>query len=312
MNIDTRSKFRHLVIFIEVARQGSLAKASHKLAISQPALSKALKELEGLLSARLFVGGKTGAALTDAGIAFMRYAAPSIQALREGINSMQSGEHEPVAIRLEVLSTVESILVPDVICRLHASYPALVVSVTTGPSAYLLSLLRMGGLDLVVGRMTGSPEILGLSFEHLYCEPMTIVMRAGHPLLTGDSSHAFPEDFPHILPLAGTTIRKFADSLFVQHGIQAPRQRLETLSLTLSRRYVQCSDAAWIAPFDAVRQDVKRGELVELDLGIREQGGSVGLCSNPVLPLSTAAQWFVEALQKVGLDYKTSILRSPR
>ncbi len=304
MNIDTRIKFRHLVCFLEVARQGSLAKASDKLAISQPALSKTLKELEGLLSASLFVRSKSGAALTEAGVAFMRYAGPSVQALREGVNSLRSGEHEPVAVRLGVLSTVESLLVPEVICRLHARHPALVVSVATGPSAYLLSQLRLGELDLVVGRMTDSPQILGLSFEHLYSESMTLVVREGHPLLASTDSRGSLEDFPLVLPLAGTTIRKFADSLFVQHGINPPRQRLETLSLTLSRRYVQCSDAVWIAPFDAVRQDLTGGELVELELGIREPGGSVGLCSNPALPLSIAAQWCVDILREVGQAYR--------
>jgi LysR family transcriptional regulator, pca operon transcriptional activator len=307
VNIDTRIKFRHLLCFLEVARQGSLARASDKLAISQPALSKTLKELETLLSASLFVRSKSGATLTEAGVAFMRYAGPCVQALREGVNSLRSGEHEPVAVRLGVLSTVESLLVPEVIRRLHARHPALVVSVATGPSAYLLSQLRLGELDLVVGRMTDSPQILGLSFEHLYSESMTLVVREGHPLLSPSGTRPSLEDFPLVLPLAGTTIRKFADSLFVQHGIEPPRQRLETLSLTLSRRYVQCSDAVWIAPFDAVRQDLIRGEFVELELGIREPGGSVGLCSNPALPLSIAAQWCVDVLREVGQAYREGL-----
>jgi LysR family pca operon transcriptional activator len=304
VNTDTRIKFRHLLCFLEVARQGTLAKAADRLAISQPALSKTLKELETLLAARLFERSKSGATLTEAGIAFMRYAGPSVQALREGVNSLRSGEHEPVTVRLGVLSTVESLLVPEVICRLHARHPALVVSVATGPSAYLLSQLRLGELDLVVGRMTDSPHILGLSFEHLYSESMTLVVRAGHPLLTESDLCARVGDFPLVLPLAGTTIRKFADSLFVQHAITPSRQRLETLSLTLSRRYVQCSDAVWIAPFDAVRQDLSRGELVELELGMREPGGSVGLCSNPALPLSVAAQWCVDVSREVARDYR--------
>ena len=302
MNIDTRIKFRHLLCFLEVARQGSLAKASDKLAISQPALSKTLKELETLLAASLFVRSKRGAALTEAGVAFMRYAGPCVQSLREGVNSLRAGEHAPATARLGVLSTVESLLVPEVIRRLHHQHPALVVSVATGPSAYLLSQLRLGELDLVVGRMTDSPNILGLSFEHLYSESMTLVVRDGHPLLS--TKGLALDDFPLVLPLAGTTIRKFADSLFVQHGINPPRQRLETLSLTLSRRYVQCSDAVWIAPFDAVRQDLNRGELAELQLGIREPGGSVGLCSNPTLPLTMAAQWCVDALREVGKSYR--------
>ena len=45
MNIDTRIKYRHLVCFLEMARQGSLARAADVLAVSQPAMSKTLKEL---------------------------------------------------------------------------------------------------------------------------------------------------------------------------------------------------------------------------------------------------------------------------
>jgi LysR family pca operon transcriptional activator len=304
LNIDTRIKFRHLVCFLEVARQGSLARACDKLAISQPALSKTLKELESLLDATLFERGKKGSTLTEAGVAFLRYAGPSVQSLREGVNSLRSGVHEPITVQLGVLSTVESLLVPEIVCRLHDRHPALVVSVVTGPSAYLLSQLRVGELDLVVGRMTDSPLILGLAFEHLYSESMTLVVRAGHPVLAEPLGHKNLEDYPLVLPLAGTTIRKFADSLFVQHGITPSRQRLETLSVALSRRYVQCSQAIWVAPFDAVRQDLRQGDLVELDLVMREPGGSVGLCTNPALPVTTAAQWCVDALREVGQEYR--------
>ncbi len=307
MNIDTRIKFRHLVCFLEVARQGSLARACDVLSISQPALSKTLKELETLLQTTLFVRSKTGAALTEAGVAFMRYAGPSVQALREGVNSLRSGEHETVTARLGVLSTAESLLVPEVVGRLHEQHPALIISVMTGPSAYLLSQLRVGELDLVVGRMTDSPQILGLTFEHLYNESMTLVVRTGHPLLAVPLKPERLADFPLVLPLAGTTIRKFADSLFVQCGVQPPRQRLETLSLTLSRRYVERSDAIWIAPLDAVLQELHNGTLVELDMGVREPGGSVGLCSNPAVPLSRAAQWCVDEFRMVGETYRQMV-----
>ncbi|WP_341963787.1 pca operon transcription factor PcaQ [Pseudomonas sp. RC10] len=307
MNIDTRIKFRHLVCFLEVARQGTLARASQKLAISQPALSKTLKELESLLCASLFTRSKSGAALTDAGQAFLRYAAPCVQTLREGVSSLRTGVHGAPEVRLGALSTVESLLMPELVCRLHEAHPTLVINVVTGPSAYLLSRLRGGEIDLVIGRMTDSPQIQGLSFEHLYNESMTLVVRPGHPLLAPDADLSTLEHFPVVLPLAGTTIRKFADSLFVQHGIQSPKQRLETLSLTISRRYVSCSDAVWIAPYDAVRQDLRSGELAELQLGIREPGGSVGICSNPTMPLSPMAQGCVEALREVSRAYCESM-----
>lgn len=298
MNIDNRIKYRHLLCFLEVSRQGSLARAGEALAISQPAVSKTLKELEELLGTSLFERSRNGVTLTAAGSAFLRYAGPSVQALREGVRSLRAGEHEAGIVRLGALSTVESSLLPDVVARLHAQHAALVVSVMSGPSAYLLGLLRAGEVDLVVGRMTDSPLIEGMSFEHLYSESMTLVVRPGHALLSG-----LPEllgEFPVVLPLAGTTIRRYADSLFVQLGLSAPPRRLETLSIALSRHYVLNSDAVWVAPLDAVRQDLAQGDLMELDLGLKEPGGSVGICSNPALPPTLAAQWCVEALREVA------------
>lgn len=55
---------------------------------------------------------------------------------------------------------------------------------------------------------------------------------------------------------------------------------------------------------DAVLLELKGGTLVELDMGIREPGGSVGLCSNPALPLTRAAQWCVDELRTVGAAYR--------
>lgn len=129
MNIDNRIKFRHLLCFLEVARQGSLARAANELAISQPAVSKTLKELEEILASRLFERSKQGVTPTAAGLAFLRYAGPSVQALQEGVRSLRSGEHEAGVVRLGVLSTVESSLLPDVVRRLHQAHSALVISV---------------------------------------------------------------------------------------------------------------------------------------------------------------------------------------
>ncbi|CDF83715.1 pca operon transcription factor PcaQ [Pseudomonas knackmussii B13] len=304
MNIDSRIKFRHLQCFLEVARQGSRARAAARLAVSQPAVSKTLKELEEVLAAQLFERGKGGAVLTEAGMAFLRYAGPCVQALREGVESLRGGEYQASSARLGVLSTVEGAFLPEVVRRLHERHSALVVSVVTGPSAHLLSQLRVGELDLVVGRMTDSPQIQGLTFEHLYNEPLTLVVRAGHPLLDKPFDTAALEDFPMVLPTAGTTIRKRIDSLFVEHGLRLPQRRLETLSLSLSRRYVDDSDAVWVAPTDAVRAALRKGELAELAPQLQEAGGSVGICSNASLPLSLGAHWCQEVLREVGREYR--------
>jgi len=60
----------------------------------------------------------------------------------------------------------------------------------------------------------------------------------------------------------------------------------------------------WVAPRDAVLIDLGRGELVELDLGVREPGGSVGLCRNAALEQSVPGQWVCEVLREVAGQYR--------
>ncbi|MCC6075260.1 pca operon transcription factor PcaQ [Pseudomonas sp. GCM10022188] len=306
MNIDNRIKFRHLVCFLEIARLRSFARAADSLAVSQPAISKTLKELEGILDHQLFERGKSGVVLTAAGETFLRYAGPCVQSLRDGVGVVRGSEPQGGEVRVGALSTVESRLLPEVIARLHRRHGALAIQVAGGSSAQLLAQLKVGELDLVVGRMTDSPEIQGLIFEHLYSESMTLVVRAGHPLLGiaeragGAEALARLADYPRVLPPAGTTIRKYADSLFVQWGVPPAAQCLETLSIALGRRYVLDSEAIWVAPQDAVSHDLAEGLLKELALGIREPGGSIGICTSSARPLPAAAQWFCAALREVA------------
>ncbi|GLZ27617.1 HTH-type transcriptional regulator GbpR [Pseudomonas oleovorans subsp. oleovorans] len=307
MTLDNRIKLRHLTCFLEIARQGSLARAASVLAISPPAVSKTLSELEEYLGASLCERSKSGVVLTRAGQSFLRYAGVSMQALREGVRSLGNGAHEAASVRLGALSTVESAFLPEVVHRLHAQHEALQVSVIGGPSAHLLGLLRVGELDLVVGRMTESPLIEGLAFEHLYHEPLILVVRPEHPLLGAPVQAQVLEQYPVVLPQADTTIRRDAESLYVQCGASLPQQRLETLSIALSRRYVLLSDAVWVAPRDAVLLDLERGEVVELDLGFKEPGGSLGICSNPTRTPSVGTQWCIEQLREVAEEFRVRL-----
>ena len=63
--IDGRIKFRHLQCFLAVAQHATLQKAAVALSISQPAVSKTIKELEEILKIRLFARGRRGAEMTQ-------------------------------------------------------------------------------------------------------------------------------------------------------------------------------------------------------------------------------------------------------
>ncbi|SFU81404.1 pca operon transcription factor PcaQ [Halomonas korlensis] len=302
--LNARIKLRHLQAFLEVARHRSFARAADRLAITQPGMSKTIKELEEILGTALFERTSRGVALTQAGLTLLRHAGPAIRALEEGVNALGEVRTTIRWLRVGALSTVESRLLPEAIRRWQqAEAVEAGVNVVTGPSAFLLSRLRRGELDLVVGRMTEAREIRDLAFEHLYYERLILVVRVGHPLAEDEPLEAHRlEGYPWVLPPPQTTLRQQVDSFCVRHSLRPPGRQLETLSLPLSHRYTLASDAVWVAPEEAVRDALDEGRLCELSLPLEQQGGSVGLCTNTSMEPSLALEDFCETLRKVAAD----------
>ncbi|MFY0991725.1 pca operon transcription factor PcaQ [Halomonas sp. C05BenzN] len=300
--LNARIKLRHLQAFLEVARQRSFARAADRLAITQPGMSKTIRELEEILGTALFERSARGVALTQAGLTLLRHAGPAIRALEEGVSALGETRDAIRWLRVGALSTVESRLLPEAIQRWQqAEAGETGVNVVTGASAFLLSRLRRGELDLVVGRMTEAREIRDLTFEHLYYERLVLVVRAGHPLAGVEPLEARRlEDYPWVLPPPRTTLRQQVDSFCVRHSLHLPGHQLETLSLPLSHRYTRSCDAVWVAPEEAVREALVDGRLCELALPLERQGGSVGLCTNTSLEPSLALEGFCETLREVA------------
>lgn len=300
--LNARIKLRHLSAFLEVAKRRSFARAAEALAITQPGISKAIRELEEILETPLFERLPQGVALTQAGLTLLRHAGPALRALDEGVSAVGDSHRGARWLRVGALSTVESRLLPLAIARWHAQSDTC-ISVVSGPSAYLLSQLRLGALDLVVGRMTEAREIGDLHFEHLYYEPLVIVARRDHPLAGATAvTGAELTQYAWALPPPQTALRQQVDSFCVRHAISPPSVLLETLSLPVSHRYTLESDALWIAPREAVVEALANGELSELALPLEAHGGSVGMCTNVSMAPSLTREAFSETLREAAAE----------
>ena len=82
-------KFHQIRAFVEVARQGSIRGASRVLNLSQPALTKSIKELEEELGAELFERKGRNIKLTKYGEIFQPYVQKTISSLEEGISTLK-------------------------------------------------------------------------------------------------------------------------------------------------------------------------------------------------------------------------------
>jgi LysR family pca operon transcriptional activator len=136
---DNRTRFRHLQGFLAVAQHRRVRMAADALSITQPALSKTLRELEVTLGAQLFQRDKKGMILTRSGEVFLQHAAESVASLRRGVDSIRmavsKGGYGVVA---GALPNVATELMPLVVSRFKQHAPETIVRVLTGENAILL------------------------------------------------------------------------------------------------------------------------------------------------------------------------------
>ena len=296
-----RINFRHLQCFLETSRRGSVGKAEVSLSITRPAASKTLRELEEVLGVKLFDRCKREISLTRFGDVFLRYASTSVTALKQGVDSIaQARTEDAFKIRIGALPTSAAGIMPQAIKLYKDSGMNTIVEVITGANEVLLSQLRIGDLGLVVGRLA-EPELLhGLSFENLYSEYISIVVRSNHPLVRQDNKFELEQLSEHtiIYPNKSSIIRPYVDRFFISNGINTFKDKVETVSMAFGRSYTLTTDAVWIISFGVVAQDLKGALLVELPIDTSEVIGSSGITTRTDLPPNIETQFLMQAIRE--------------
>lgn len=295
--LDPRVKLRHLRTFVEVARRGSVGQAAEALAVTQPAVSKTLKELEAILGARLMERSRAGVVLTPIGEMFLHYAGASIAALVQGLDGIAHARMEGDQIlAIGALPSVAALLVPDAVAAFKQAARNVTPKIVGGPNPYLLDLVRDGELDLVVGRLGAPDSMTGLSFSHLYSERIAAVVRPGHPLLASRDIGQIV-DYTVMFPDKGAAIRELAEKLLITNGIGRLPDRIETVEPTFGRLYVRRSDAVWFISHGVVALDLAEGALVELPFDVEQTLGPVGLTVRAEIAMTPAMTLFAGILR---------------
>ncbi|KQW61710.1 MULTISPECIES: pca operon transcription factor PcaQ [unclassified Ensifer] len=304
--VNARVKFRHLQTFVEVARQKSVMKAAELLHVSQPAVTKTIRELEEVLGVAVFEREGRGIKITRYGEVFLRHAGAALTALRQGLDSVsQERSGDGVPVRIGALPTVSTRIMPKAMSLFLKEDTGARIKIVTGENAVLLEQLRVGDLDLVVGRLAAPEKMTGFSFEHLYSEQVVFAVRAGHPLLSGaQSAFAHLGDYPVLMPTRASIIRPFVEHFLIANGIPGLPNQIETVSDAFGRAFVRASDAIWIISAGVVASDIEDGTLAVLPIDTSETKGPVGLTmradSIPSLPLSILMQTIREAAAAIA------------
>lgn len=277
--MDSRIKFRHLQTFIEVARQKSVGKAADVLSVTQPAVTRTIRELEDYLGAALFEKEGRGIRISPFGEVFLKHAGESIAAVRRGVDSIAQAKRSlGPPLKIGALPTASASLMPEAVAEFLNAGTGSRTTIVTGENRWLLDALRVGELDLVVGRLAAPERMTGLHFEPLYAEEVAFVVRPGHPLLQRRNfSLGEIANYTVLMPPAGSVIRPFVDRLLLTNGISELTNVVETVSDSFGRAFVERYDAIWLISRGVVSSELEAGRLVTLDVDTVETRGAVGL-----------------------------------
>jgi LysR family pca operon transcriptional activator len=276
--MDRRLKFRQVEVFVEITRRRSLKAAAEHLHLTQPAISKTLRELETQLGATLLLRDRGGVTLTREGAVFLQFAQMSIAALNQGLDSLE-GIGAGTAARLAVgaLPSVAAKLLPEAV-RIHADRaPGALLHMEDGPHGFLTGRLRDGALDMVVGRLGAAETMTGLSFTQLYSEHVAVVVAPDHPL-AGTADPTLIPGWPVVYPSERSAIRPLVDRAMIAAGAGVPPSRIESVSGAFGRNMALGeAHAVWFISHGVVARDIAAGRLVALPIDMSGTAGPVGI-----------------------------------
>lgn len=185
-----RLKLRDLQLLDTVVRWGNMAKAAEQLHLSQPAVSKAIAEMEQTLGARLLERGRQGVQATPQGLILLQRSLAIHDELRQGLNEIEHlADPSTGEVRVAAPEPIAAGILTELIARFTRKYPRANIAITQTPvaSLHLLSPryhdLRERRVDMVLAPIFGGAAEDDLATEKLFEDPSVIATSAKSPWL---------------------------------------------------------------------------------------------------------------------------------
>lgn len=303
--VRARLKNRHIPLLVALGDTGNLNRAAEGLGISQPAISKLLKELEDGLGVALFERHARGVVPTLYGESMIRHARRLQNTLENAyseVDALRQGQQGHV--RIGTVLTPCADLLPEVIGRAKQRFPSLELSIHIGSSRDLMAVLDEGELDFLVARFFAESQQHDLRFEPLAKEPLRICARAG--LIRGPLSRAELNAADWVLPPAGSVLRQEFDALFQRVGMRPPSKVVNAENLLMVTTLVEKNDMLTVLPRDVLAHYARYGMLAEIEVDTSivtdlNQGlMAYGIITKKQQLLSPAARNVLELLRDIA------------
>ncbi len=250
---------KHLKIFIAVYEAESMTKASERLGMTQPAVTRAIQELEQHYGVTLFERINKRIMITETAKQFYSralYIIDSFDKLESGVKSWD----ESGTVRIGASITIGTVYMPEIVTRLKLIRPDLDIKVKISNIATLQNWLNENKLDVAVfGDTPNDPE---LDFEAFGHDNLVLLMPCDHPLSEQVTvSLTDIAKYPFLAREYGSDSRMFIRNIFASKGISL-RPVWESVSTEAIVKAVSLGIGITILPELLVKDAIDSGIVV--------------------------------------------------
>lgn len=291
-------KIKHLLLVDTLAKTRNMHITAERMHLTQPAISKMLRDLESHLGFPLFerqIGSMTPTELGDFVARYARIALDDTQSFVEQINKLRIGGHGH--IKVGTIFAATSIVLPETIAKIKLERPLLSIEVIEQTSNQLLKMLEHKKLDVIIARFTESHHSELFEFTALGPEPFCLVANSKHPLCqlieidTETLTH-----WPWVMYPLHTPIRQRMESAFKKFNITPPRNTVETNSMQTFLQLLQSGPMIAMLPESMVQSQLQSGQIKILNTAFQVESQEYGVITRRDEHLSEPIQRFVETL----------------
>ncbi|TFL14682.1 LysR family transcriptional regulator [Pusillimonas caeni] len=292
---------RRLAVLIAFSKRKHMGEVAKQMQISQPAVSMALRDLEGSTGLMLFDRSTPVVRLTSAGELLLMHLKRALVQLRlafaeiAALNGVMEGH-----VLVGALPFGRAHILPTAIARIHKKYPLLHFTTIEGPFETLANALWCGDLDLILGSMPPVEHYSDLVREEIFGDRMAVIVRADHPLVnSGVPSMSQLLASYWVLPIQGTPTREVLNTIFETLGISEPRVAVESSDLSVIRGLLFNSDMITVASQHLFEPEIRSGLLAALPVELPQIRRPIGILRRKQDHSSPGAQLLIEEIRSI-------------
>lgn len=288
-----------LKALIAVGDHGNFSAAANALGTAQPSLFRAARELEQISGFDLYIKRPKRIELTPAAdhlFISVKLALNEIQQGIDEINALQ-GENKG-SIKIGAMPLSRSAILPKAIDDFTHEYPSAKIGIVDGPFDDLLSHLRLGDLDVLIGAMRDPSNLEGVEQFKLFNDQLAVLCHPSHPFTKTPPTINELANSNWVISRKGTPARAQFERFFASENCNTPERLVETSSLIMLRGLLASKERLALVSQSQAQSEIGSGRISKLKIDLNDDPRPIGYTVRSDWQPTELQKYFLKVLHK--------------